>query len=189
VIVAAAQDTGGESAAGKFYERAKVSFPALIDTQHVVSSLYHLVNVPMGVWVDEQGRIVRPAEVAYSKKVQFLSIKVDGDRYVAALRDWVENGDKSRYVLRPSALTEKLGARKSTEDLADAHFKLGAYFHQQGKKDLAKKHWQEAQRLHPDSWNYHRQEWSFTPGEAMTKWLAKFRSLGDKPYYPPSEIP
>jgi hypothetical protein len=189
VILAVAQDTGGEAAAGKFYDGAKVSFPALIDTQHVVSSLYHMVNVPMGVWIDEQGRIVRPPEVAYSRKVQFLTIKVDGDRYAAGLRDWVEKGDKSRYVLQPSALKEKLGPRKAAEDLADANFKLGVYFHQQGNKELAKKYWQEAQRLNPDSWNYHRQDWSFTPAEAMTKWMAKFKALGGKEYYPPLEIP
>jgi hypothetical protein len=40
----------------------------------------------------------------------------------------------------------------------------------------------------PDSWNYHRQAWSFTPAEAGPKWMTKFLNLGDAPYYPPLDL-
>lgn len=147
-----------------------------------------MVNVPMGVWIDEKGRIVRPPEPAYSRDVALLSIKVEGSRYVAALRDWVANGEKSPHVLTAARLRERLAPRPAAHDLADAHFKLGVHFHAAGKTDLAGKHWKEAQRLHPDSWNFHRQDWSFTPN-ASKNWLEKFRASGDKPYYPPLELP
>lgn len=189
VIIAAAQDTGGEKAAGKFYDQAKVTFPALIDTHHEISSLYHMVNVPMGVWINEEGRMVRPVEVAYSHKVQFDRIKVDGDSYVKGLRDWIEKGDKSKYALSPKELRERTAAPDSKGLLADANFKLGVYFHEQGKKALAKKYWQEAERLNPDSWNYHRQDWSFTPDKAMEYFMKKFRAEKDKDYYPPLRLP
>lgn len=42
-----------------------------------------------------------------------------------------------------------------------------------------------AQALNPDSWNYHRQDWSFTPAEAGINWQRKVQTLGDKPYYRP----
>ncbi|MCZ6618701.1 MAG: redoxin domain-containing (seleno)protein, partial [Gammaproteobacteria bacterium] len=43
-----------------------------------------------------------------------------------------------------------------------------------------------AQRLNPDSWNYHRQDWSFTPEEAGANWQKKAQAL-TKPYYEPIE--
>ena len=56
-LLAAAQDTGGEAAAGKIFEDAKVTYTAIIDEDHTISTLYNLVNVPSGVWIDERGKI------------------------------------------------------------------------------------------------------------------------------------
>ncbi len=69
----------------------------------------------------------------------------------------------------------------------DASFKLGVWFHDNGNQQLAAKYFEHAQQLNPDDWNYHRQEWSFTPQEAGKKWMEKFQKL-DKPYYPTLEI-
>ena len=57
----------------------------------------------------------------------------------------------------------------------------------QKKKDLAAKYWHHAQELNPDDWNYHRQEWSFTPQEADKNWLEKFQKT-EHPYYPKLEM-
>ena len=122
---------------------AKATYTTLIDRDHVVSSLFHMVNVPTGVWIDEQGHIVRPAEVAYSRDVALMSIKVNGSDYVAGLRDWVEKGPKSKYALTPEQMRDDLGTRPADEALADAHFKLATYFKEHDEKDLADKHWKE----------------------------------------------
>ena len=45
----------------------------------------------------------------------------------------------------------------------------------------------QEQALNPDDWNYHRQDWSFTPGEAGAKWMEKFQKL-EEPYYPKLEL-
>ncbi|HVU89144.1 MAG TPA: redoxin domain-containing protein [Pirellulales bacterium] len=188
-IIAVAEDTAGEAAAGEWYDKAKATYTTLIDRDHVVSSLYHMVNVPTGVWIDEQGQIVRPGEVAYSRDVALMSIKVNGSDYVAGLRDWVAHGAKSKYVLQPEQMREKLAGRSADETLADAHFKLATYFQEHDEPALADKHFKEAQQLNPDSWNYHRQQWSYTPKEALGNWLTKVRGLGDKPYYAPLALP
>lgn len=187
-IVAVAQDTGGEEAAGKYYDQAKATFTTLIDPRHEVSSLYHMVNVPMAVWIDEQGRIVRPAEVAYTSKVQMLSINVDGDQYVGALRDWIERGEQSQFVLDSAELAGRSAPPDRSAAEADLHFKLGVYLQQQGDLPAAEQHWAEAQRLQPDNWNYHRQAWFFTPAKANQNWMKKFRDLKGKPYYPPLDL-
>ncbi|MBL9123293.1 MAG: TlpA family protein disulfide reductase [Planctomycetaceae bacterium] len=187
-IVAAAQDSDGEAAAGPSYDRAKATFTTLIDPEHTVSSLYQMVNVPCGVWIDEQGTIVRPAEVAYSKDVALLSIKVGGDKYVAALRDWVTHGAQSAYAIPRNELRERLTPKSETAALADANFKLAVYFHQQQDQQRADKYFAAAQQLMPDDWNYHRQQWSFTPKTALTRWMEKYRALGDKEYYEPLKL-
>jgi hypothetical protein len=79
-------------------------YPCLIDRKHLVGALYDIVNVPMSVWIDEQGRIVRPAESAgvndgvRSLDPQTFTMPADvvaeGKRLrtssVDAIRDWVD---------------------------------------------------------------------------------------------------
>jgi hypothetical protein len=190
-IIAAAQDTGGEAAAGKWYDAAKATYTTLIDVNHAVSSAYQFINVPMGIWVDERGRVVRPAEPAWTSnqtlKIGAKSIVTEGEPYIAALRDWVKNGDKSQYALSDEDFARRVKPRSTGEMEADASFKLAVWFHENGNDELAQKYWHQAQELNPDDWNYHRQEWSFTPAEAGKKWLDKFQKL-DKSYYPKLEV-
>ncbi len=188
-IVAAAQDTAGSRVTERWYDRAHVTFTALTDAQHTVSSLYQMVNVPTGVWIDETGHIVRPAEVAYSKRQSVLGQSIGDNRYAAGLRDWVEKGPASIYAKRPDKLQPRLAMRGQTERLADAQFKLGAYFSEHGNRERATRHWQVAQKLNPDNWNYHRQDWSFDKSKELPNWLAKVRKLGPKPYYDPVDFP
>jgi tetratricopeptide (TPR) repeat protein len=189
-IVAVAQDTGGEAAAGRFYDAAKATFTALIDVHHTVSSLYNMVNVPTAVWIDEEGRILRHDEDAYSKSYAFGSTKFGNDVYRPAIYDWVKNGAQSRYVGDREAVLARIPKRGEAEALAEATFKLGVFFFLQGDRERANRLWDEAQKLNPDSWNYHRQDWSFLERDETTRnWLAKFRALGDKPYYRPLDLP
>ncbi len=186
--MAAAQDSGGEEAAGRFYDQAEAGFTSLIDTQHTVTSLYGMVNVPTGVWIDEEGRIVRPPEVAYSKQMGFGSLVTGDDRYAEALRDWVKNGAESAYVFGDGELRESLRLANPQRPLADATFKLAVYLQGQEATEAAGEHWRRAQELDPDNWNYHRQAWSFEPGTAGQKWRAKYESLAGKPYYKPADL-
>ena len=50
-----------------WYDAAKATFTALVDAKHAVSSAFQFVNVPMGIWIDERGRVVRPAEPAWTE--------------------------------------------------------------------------------------------------------------------------
>jgi hypothetical protein len=189
--VAAAQDTGGEAAAGRWYDRANAAYTTLVDAQHAVSSAYQFINVPMGVWVDEKGRVVRPAEPAWNSD-QVMKITADknivteGKAYVDALRDWVRNGDRSVYALSDGEFARRVKPRSPAEMEAEASFKLAVYFHDNHNDELAAKYWEHAQQLNPDDWNYHRQEWSFG-SDAGKKWMEKFQKL-DKPYYPSLDI-
>ena len=189
--MAAAQDTGGEAAAGKWYDAAKATFTTLIDTNHAISSAFQFTNVPTGVWIDERGKVVRPGEPAWttSRTTEYggKPLVTEGAEYVAAIRDWVANGERSSYALSDADFAARVKARSPNEMEADASFALAVFFHTAGNAALAKKYFERAQALNPDDWNYHRQDWSFTPSEAGAKWMEKFQKL-QTPYYPKLEL-
>jgi hypothetical protein len=189
--VAAAQDTGGEAAAGKWYDAAKATFTTLLDTKHAVSSAYQFINVPMGIWIDEQGKVVRPAEPAWTSnqtlKIGGKSIVTEGQPYIAGLQDWIRNGAGSVYALSDEEFARRVRPRSAAEMEAEARFKLAVWFYEGGNMEGAVKQWRRAQELNPDDWNYHRQEWSFTPQEAGKKWMEKFQKL-EQPYYPKLDL-
>jgi Flp pilus assembly protein TadD len=145
----------------------------------------------MGVWIDEQGRIVRPAEPAWTESRTDIyggkPLAIEGGAYTAALRDWVMNGDRSEHVVSDDEYARRVQPRSANEMEAEASFKLAVWFHERGDVGTAAKYFARAQQLNPNDWNYHRQEWSFTPAEAGRKWLAKFL-LQHERYYPTLEL-
>ena len=191
-LISVAQDTGGEAAAGEFFDNANATFTQIIDENHVISTKYNMVNVPTGVWIDEHGMIVRPNETAYSSNTKVTmfgkTLQSRGADYVAALKDWVEKGAESDYALTPEEVIERVEPRSDDQALAEAEFQLGNHFHNKGDEAKANARWEAAQKLRPESWNYHRQDWSFTPKQATANWSKKFRESEDD-YYPDFDIP
>jgi hypothetical protein len=189
VIISAAQDTGGEQAAGKVFDDAKVTYTAIIDEDHTISTLFNLVNVPSGVWIDEQGKIVRIDEGTYTKKHKLGNIEFGSDIYLPAVRDWLAKGSESEYVWTADEVKDRIIQRSPDAERAEPAFKLGVYFHRKGDEAKANQWWEESQKLNPDSWNFHRQDWSFTKSEATAKWMQKVGKLKGKPYYRPLDLP
>ncbi len=189
-IISVAEDAGGAGAAGPWIDRAKPTYTVLIDPTHKVSSLYNLVNVPSAVWINEQGRVLRVDEGTYASTIKIGSITVGTDDYAPAVRDWIARGAKSRYVWSPEQVATKIRRRSSDEQLAEPTFKLGVYFFQKQDPERARLHWKRAEELFPDSWNMHRQDWTFTAeGSGGKSFQEKRKALGDKPYYAPFDFP
>ncbi len=188
-----AQDTGGEAAAGEWFDKAGATYTQIVDENHLISRLYNMVNVPTGVWIDEEGRIVRPNETAFTStsenELAGKKMTIRGGDYVAALRDWVAKGADSEFALSPAEIAERLEPRSTSQADAEAYFQLANHFHREGEEELANRYWEKAQELRPESWNYHRQNWSFTPSEAGAKWVEKYLELGDEEYYPIADLP
>ena len=213
-VVSVALDTAGADAAGPWIDKAKTTHPALIDEAHLFDELFGVVNVPMGIWVDEDGIIVRPPEPAFpwvprepgedlvSKLPQLTveqlreaqKIRIEPERYVAALRDWVENGERSRYALRPREVIERSQARDLDHSRAAASFELAQHLQRTGHAQDAVAWFREAHRLAPENWTYKRQAWSLAdPLQGPTDtyesdWLTEVRSVGPENYYPPLEL-
>jgi tetratricopeptide (TPR) repeat protein len=182
-----AQDTGGAKDAGKWITAAKPEYTALVDEKQIITQKYNMVNVPTGVWIDEQGRILRPNEVAFIDDRFKGFTKMESAPYVDAIRDWATNGAKSQYVFSETELKQMLQPLSDERVRADAEFSLAEYLYRQGKGVDAIPHFKEAQRLAPDNWNYKRQAWALSDAERDygTTFMKEVNKLNGKPYYAP----
>ena len=184
------------------------SHPCLIDEQHELSSSYGMSNVPMAVWIDEQGRMVRPPEPAgvsdHFRSMDPETFKIpdnhadalveNRDRYVDALKDWVAKGDASSYALSPEEVVRRLHPRRPEELKAALHVRIGHHLFESGDIAGAKQHVQSASELCPEKWNYRRQAMvldadsvgalNVSPGF----WKA-MDDLGDNTFYPDIDMP
>lgn len=187
--------------------QAAPTYPCLIDEAHVVAERYGMVNVPQGVWIDEQGRIVRPVESAgTSDSVRDLNretfelpaataargIAVRNE-YIAALRDWAQHGAASRYVMKPDEIRRRLRGPAEADVLAATHVRVGRHLYAQGALEAAKQHFREAVRLCPDKWNYRRQSNMLDPESigqlnAGPDFWAAIDALGQREFYPPADF-
>jgi hypothetical protein len=210
-IVTVALDVGGEQAAGPWIDLAKAQHPSLIDEAHLLDELLGIVNVPTGVWVDEQGVIVRPPEPAFPGRAviaelglpkdaperivemmaEAAKMRVEPERYAAAVRDWAEHGSASRFALPPGEVVERSRPRSRENSQAAASFELAQALHRAGHADDAIQWFREAHRLQPDNWTFKRQAWELVdpilqgPSEQYEgDWLSDVRAIGAENYYP-----
>lgn len=158
MVITVALESRGDRAARGPIRRARPTHPALIDRDHVVAELYNIVNVPQAVWIDETGRIVRPAESAGAALTMNVSRVRELRRiYLDAIRDWVRNGESSQHAFTPEAARAHLAPY--TDEVARAHacFHLGRHLFERGDRKQGKRFLEEAVELHPDSWSFFRQ--------------------------------
>lgn len=181
-IVTVGIDTAGIEACRPFIDEAAPRHPALVDTQHLVAERFGVVNIPNGVWIDERGMIVRPAETAPAPRrsdraagaaelpdrmIQIFGeaqrIQTSPDAYAEALRDWVINGADSRFALSPDEVISRSEPRDADAAKGQAHFELATHLELAGEHEAAVPHFRQAHRLVPANFSYKRQAWSLEP--------------------------
>jgi hypothetical protein len=205
VPIAVAFDTRGAEAARPWIEAAKATYPCLVDEHHVVAELYGMVNVPQAVWIDEDGRIVRPTETAgtgdafrsmdrtnFSIPPEKLA-ELQGARrgYVAALRDWAEHGAASPFVLPPEEARRRAPVSTPDDARAGALFRMGQHLHSSGQPEAAQGYFASAKQLRPDSWAFKRQAWNLEHPlkSGGPEFWAAVDALASDHYYAPTDIP
>ncbi|MCB1647053.1 MAG: hypothetical protein KDI36_16450 [Pseudomonadales bacterium] len=204
MIISVAMDADIE-AARPWVEEANPDFVTLIDQQHLLSSLYNMVNVPQAVWINEDGIIVRPTETGGSLDIlrefdfETFSFKpeaaaraqISKSLYQKAVKDWAEKGADSQFVYTADDARARTPAM--TADIAEAHawFSLGQRLKQQGDGAGADHAFKRSRELHPDSWNIFRET-----SEKLDNGIAggqeyweKINAMGDKAYYEPIDMP
>lgn len=201
--IAVAFDSAGNAAAEPWIKAANPTYPCIIDRRHIVAELFDMVNVPNAVWIDENGKIVRPSEPAGSsdafRKMDHTTFAIPPDAlaelqakrsaYLDAIRDWVDKGAASKFALSEEEAVRRMHTPSDDHVRAAANFRLGEYLAEIGHPQDAQKYFAEAKRLRPESWNYKRQAWALEdPMKAGgPEFWAAVDALGEKKYYPTSD--
>ncbi|HEV7864370.1 MAG TPA: hypothetical protein VGR20_16805 [Acidimicrobiia bacterium] len=188
---------------------AAPQYPCLIDERHQVSLLYGMVNVPTAVWIDEEGRMVRPPEPAgvneSFKAIDLASFSMPPEaieigsrqrnRYLDAVRDWVRRGPDSPAALPPDEVRSRIGAGEPGAARAAAHFRLAAALYRRKGLEAARPHFAEAARLRPENWAYQRQARQLGHPDAVgeldagPEFWASLEARGEGAFYPPIDLP
>ena len=213
-IVTVALDTDVE-AARPFHEAAHATHPSLVDPAHVMVGLFGMTNAPFAIWIDEDGTIVRPAEVAFAprqprrgpdqsefiaqlperqrKIIEQMTAAIrDTDRYSVAVRDWAAHGADSRYVLPEHEVIERSRPRPLEFGLAAAHFELAQHLHRAGFPPTPSRTSRKRTGSIPTNWSYHREALSLVDPEWGQVYerdmLSEVELVGTETFYPALEM-
>ena len=198
VVVAVAMDSRPGDPL-PWIEAARPTYPALIDRDHRLAELYGIVNVPQAVWIDEAGRILRPAEPAGAyegfRRMNRTTREMPEDEarltaqakatYLEAIRDWVHNGPGSGHAIAADQARAHLPALTDDIVTAQALFRLGQALIRRGEMDEGNRCIREASGLHPDSWCIWRQGAGVTEQglAAQPDFWQRVDALGERRYY------
>jgi peroxiredoxin len=131
-------------------EAGQPSYPVVVDSAHVTAERFGITNVPSTVWIDEDGRVVKPPTISPGDD-QFRDFtRINAAAHHDALRRWVNEG-----VLPDSSAVE-VPIRTADEQLAQAERRLGAWLHGQGHTEAAAAHLGRAAELAPWDWTVRR---------------------------------
>ena len=209
-IIAVALDSA-PGAADPWIREANVTYPALIDREHHVAELYNIVNVPQAVWINEEGRIVRPPEPAgaydflnkrkpEASQEETVALMEQGKvarlMYLDAIRDWVANGEASQYAYSESEARAHFAQPDDSVREAHANFRLGQHLIAAGRAEEGATFVEKAKQLHPDSWAMFREAAEKLGSGPMAgiaggaDFAARLvqRAAANKPYYAPIDI-
>lgn len=140
-------------------EAAGPSYPVAVDPAHVTAERYGITNVPSVVWVDEDGRIVKPPTIAPGDD-QFVAFTgIESERHHEALRRWVRDGVLPESAARPAP------ERTDAEREALAERRVAAYLQGRGDTESARRHLARAQELAPWDWTVRRGGIALTGGD------------------------
>ena len=151
-VVTVALDRSPEDAR-PWIEAAKPAHPSLIDTRHVVADLYNMVNVPTVLWIDEQGRIARPNDVAFGTDTFKHITGLESAKPLAAVRAWV----RGEVPALPEARARELQPLPTAaHQQARAEFSLGQWLWRRGCPEAAGRHLARAGALAPHDFTIRR---------------------------------
>ncbi len=168
----------------EFIERASPTHPSLIDCEHRLAELYHVVNVPTLIWIDEQGRICRPHDTQFGTDTFTAFHHKRSAPYLDMIRAWVREGAGALTPAEARAL--QLLPTAETQ-LARAERTLAWHLHQRGREEAAARHFERAGELAPRDWTIRR---GSMPIRGMNPFGPDFFALAGEgtPEYPTEAI-
>jgi hypothetical protein len=183
-VISVALDRAPEDAR-PWIQRANPTHPSLIDTRWTLADRYNIVNVPTVVWIDEQGRIVRPNDVFYATDTYRGLTGIDAARSIDRVRNWVRNGDTGLDAIDAHELQS---VPTHEHQQARAEFALAQHLAQRGREDAAERHFVRAGELAPHDFTIRRGSMPMRGidprGPAFIEMLTDWIGAGNAYYHP-----
>ncbi|MFQ6099552.1 MAG: hypothetical protein ACE5O2_17600 [Armatimonadota bacterium] len=145
-------DAQGAEKVRPYHEAAKAKFVTVVDRYNSVGSLSGLNAGPFGVYVDEDGRIVKPPH----------GISVSRPEVLEELERWIA-GERVSF----DATASRDAPDDPTAREAQLRFALGSLLLSRGRTQEAVAEWRRALALDPDNWIIHKQIWAVEHPEAF----------------------
>jgi hypothetical protein len=167
-----------------FIEAAKPTHPSVIDSEHRVAELYHVVNVPTLIWIDEDGRVCRPNDAQFGTDTFTQFHHKRSAPYLEMIRAWVRTGEGA---LAADAVRSNRLQPSADSQLARAERSLAWYLARNGREQAAEAHFRRAEQLAPQDWTIRR---GSMPIRGMNPFGPEFFQLAEEgvPVYPMDEV-
>jgi hypothetical protein len=120
-----------------------------VDRDYAVAERYGIVNVPATVWIDEDSRIVRPADTAMGDDRFRAFAHVDSSVHHDHLRKWVIDGKRD---LDDASVAELMERPSPELQEARLHRRIAVVLHDRGDVEGARAHLAAAAALAPNDW-------------------------------------
>ncbi|WP_420452590.1 TlpA family protein disulfide reductase [Ilumatobacter sp.] len=130
-----------------------ISYPVLIDAQHLLTELYAISNVPTVVLIDPDDTIVQPNWNAYATDTFKDYTGVDSGRQLDAIRRWVIDDEA---MMTPDEARGAVGDLTGEEEQARLRFRIALRLRDDGDDEGAARNFDRAAELAPHDWTIRR---------------------------------
>jgi hypothetical protein len=121
----------------------------LIDRDYIVAERFGIVNVPASVWIDEDGRIARPADTAMGDDRFRAYAHIDSSVHHDLLRAWVLRNERD---ISDREVASNMERPTRELQLARLHRRVAVLLHDRGDAAGAGAHLAAAEALAPYDW-------------------------------------
>ena len=130
-----------------------ITYPVLVDAQHLVTELYAISNVPTVLWIDEHDTIVQPNWNAYATDTFKDFTGIDSGTQLDAIRRWVIDGE---VLMAPDDARNAVDDLSPDEEQARLHFRMAIRLRDRGDDAGAERNFERAGELAPHDWTIRR---------------------------------
>ena len=124
-----------------------ITMPLLFDPDRLLPELFAISNVPTVVWIDEDGRIVRPPGAAHGTDLFVDFTGIPSGPHLDEVRRWVADGT---VPIDREAAARAVADLSEDEVLARLHFRVAAEAHRRGDEAATRRNADRAAELAPD---------------------------------------
>lgn len=147
-----------------YIEAANPTHPSLIDEAHRTAELYHILNVPTILWIDEAGVICRPHDSQYATDTFTAFHKKLSGPYLQMIRDWVHTG---AGAMSPDEIRANQPKPSPESQMARVERAVAWHLLNTGRAAAAEPHFERAAELAPKDWTIQRGSMPLRGGNAF----------------------